>query len=218
MLKCVIFDMDGTIADTQPLCLAAFQAALAAIGGREFTEAEITAVYGPSEDGCLKALAGDRGATEGLKIYLEYYQAHHQRLCPAPFPGIREIFDLVEARGAALALITGKSAPSLALDLAVFGLENRFRIIKTGHSESADKPSDMRAVLAKLGLDPGEAVYVGDAPTDITSARAVGLPILAAAWAPGTETERLRSLGPDRLFLAVEDLAAHLEKVLGPQA
>ena len=211
MFKCVIFDMDGTIADTQPLCLAAFQAALLATGGREFTEAEITAVYGPSEDGCLRALVGDR-AEEGLKIYLDYYRAHHQLVCPAPFPGMRRVFDLVETRGAALALITGKSAASLALDLAVFGLENRFRVIKTGHSERADKPSDMRAVLAELGLDPGEAVYVGDAPTDITSARAVGLPILAAAWAPGTETERLRSLGPDRLCPTVEDLAAYLEK------
>jgi len=217
MLKCVIFDMDGTIADTQPLCLASFQAALAATGGREFTEAEITATYGPSEDGCLRALIGDR-AEEGLKVYLEYYQAHHQRLCPAPFPGIGLVFDLVEARGAALALITGKSEASLALDLALFGLEKRFRIIKTGHSESADKPADMRAVLAELGAAPEEAVYVGDAPTDITSARAVGLPILAAAWAPGAEKDRLRSLKPDRLFLSVEDLAAYLEKILGPHA
>jgi phosphoglycolate phosphatase/pyrophosphatase PpaX len=207
--------MDGTIADTQPLCLAAFQAALAATGGREFTEAEITAVYGPAEVGCLRALVGDR-AEEGLKIYLEYYQAHHQQLCPAPFPGIGLVFDLVEARGAALALITGKSAASLALDLTLFDLEKRFRISKTGHSEGADKPTDMRAVLAELGLRPGEAVYVGDAPSDITSARAVGLPILAAAWAPGAEKDRLRSLGPDQLFLSVEDLAAYLEKVLGP--
>jgi phosphoglycolate phosphatase/pyrophosphatase PpaX len=121
---------------------------------------------------------------------------------------------LVEARGAILALITGKIAASLAMDLALFGLENRFRIIKTGHSEGADKPADMRAVLAELGLGPEEAVYVGDAPSDITSARTVGLPILAAAWAPGTEIDRLRSLGPDRLFLTVADLAAYLEEVL----
>jgi phosphoglycolate phosphatase/pyrophosphatase PpaX len=213
MLKCVIFDMDGTIADTQPLCLAAFQAALLATGGREFSEGEITAVYGPSEGGCLRALVGDR-AEEGYKIYLEYYQAHHQRICPAPFPGMRQVFDLVEARGAALALITGKSAASLALDLAVFGLEKRFQIVKTGRPEGADKPADMRAVLSELGLEPGEAVYVGDAPTDITSARAAGLPILAAAWAPGTETDRLRGLEPDGLFFAVEDLAGYLRENL----
>jgi phosphoglycolate phosphatase/pyrophosphatase PpaX len=213
MLKCVIFDMDGTIADTQPLCLAAFQAALLATGGREFSEAEITAVYGPSEGGCLRALVGDR-AEEGLKIYLADYQAHPQRICPAPFPGMRRIFDLVEARGAALALITGKSAASLAQDLAVFGLEERFQIVKTGRPEGADKPADMRAVLSELGLKPDEAVYVGDAPTDITSARAAGLPILAAAWAPGTETDRLRSLEPDHLFFAVEELAGYLRENL----
>ena len=213
MLKCVMFDMDGTIADTHPLCLAAFRAALAATGGREYTEAEITATYGPSEEGCLKTLVGDR-AGEALVTYLEYYQTHHKRLCPAPFPGIPEVFDLVRARGAALALVTGKCAPSLALDLAAFGLEERFQVIKTGHPEGADKPADMRAALRELGLGPGEAVYVGDAPSDIASARAAGLPILAAAWAPGAERDRLRSLGPDRLCLAVADLAGYLQEFL----
>jgi phosphoglycolate phosphatase/pyrophosphatase PpaX len=214
MLKCVMFDQDGTIADTHPLCLAAFKAALKIAGGREFTDAEILATYGPSEEGCLKALVGDRAA-EGLKIYLEYYQAHQRLICPAPFPGLRQVLDLVRARGAALAIITGKCAASLALDLAAFDLEDRFRIIKTGRLEGADKPADMRAVLAELGLRPEEAVYVGDAPTDITSARAVGLPVLAAAWAPGAERERLRSLGPDRLCLTVAELAAWLEEAFG---
>jgi phosphoglycolate phosphatase/pyrophosphatase PpaX len=210
MLKCVMFDMDGTIADTQPLCLAAFQAALAEVSGREFTEAEITATYGPSEDGCLRSLVGDR-STEALRIYLEYYRAHHQRFCPGPFPGMLEIFDLVRAGGAALALITGKSAASLALDLAAFGLEKRFDIIKTGRPEAADKPADMRDVLAELGLSPGEAVYVGDAPTDVSSARAAGLSIWAAAWAPGADREGLKNLAPDRLCLSVTDLAEALK-------
>ena len=215
MLKCVMFDMDGTIADTEPLCLAAFQAALAVTGGRDFTKAEITSTYGPSEEGCLRALVGDR-AGEGLEIYLEHYQAHHRRLCPAPFPGIAEVFDLVLARGAALALITGKSAASLAFDLAAFGLKKWFKIIKTGRPEGADKPADMRAVLDELALAPGEAVYIGDAPADITSARAAGVSILAAAWAPGADKDRLRSLGPDRLCLTVADLAASLLEALPP--
>ena len=215
MLKCVMFDMDGTIADTEPLCLAAFQAALAVTGGRDFTKAEITSTYGPSEEGCLKALVGDR-AGEGLKIYLEYYRAHHRRLCPAPFPGLLEVFDLVEARGAALALITGKSAASLALDLAAFGLEKRFRITKTGRPEGADKPADMRAVLQELGLASEEAVYIGDAPTDITSARVAGVSIWAAAWAPGADRDRLRSLGPDRLCLTLAELAGCLLETLPP--
>jgi phosphoglycolate phosphatase/pyrophosphatase PpaX len=214
MLKCVMFDMDGTIADTHPLCLAAFQAALEKAGGREYTKAEITATYGPSEDGCLKALVGDR-AGEALVTYLEYYRAHHERLCPAPFPGIPEIFDLVRSRGAALALVTGKCAASLALDLAAFGFEKRFQVIKTGHPEGAGKPADMRAALWELGLRPEEAVYVGDAPEDVTSARAAGLSVLAAAWAPGTERDQLRRLSPDRLCLTVADLAGYLEKTLG---
>ena len=213
MLKCVMFDMDGTIADTQPLCLAAFRSALFRITGREFTEGEITATYGPSEGGCLRRLVGERSAL-ALEFYLEYYQANHHKLCSGPFPGMEGIFDLARAGGAALALITGKSAASLALDLAAFGLEERFDLIKTGRVEGGDKPADMRAVLAELGLLPEEAVYVGDAPSDITSARAAGLPIWAAAWAPAADREGLEALAPDRLCLSVEELADGLRETL----
>jgi phosphoglycolate phosphatase/pyrophosphatase PpaX len=213
MLKCVIFDLDGTIANTQPLCLAAFRAALKAVGSRELTDAEITATYGPSEEGCLRAMVGDR-AGEAIRVYLKYYKDNHERLCPAPFSGLLEIFDLARARGATLAIITGKSAASLAIDLAAFGLGKIFQIIKTGRPEGPDKPCDMRAVLNELGLEPREAVYVGDAPTDITGARTVGLSILAAAWAPGAEREHLMSLAPDRLCLTVADLADYLKENL----
>ena len=213
MLKCVMFDMDGTIADTQPLCLAAFRTALTGVSGRKFSDAEITAAYGPSEEGCLKSLIGPRYG-EAFRLYLKYYQAHHQRLCPAPFPGIREILDLVRGAGAHLVLITGKSAASLALDLAAFGLERRFDIIKTGRPEGGDKPADMRAVLTELKIPPLETLYVGDAPTDITSSRAAGLPVWAAAWAPGADREHLRNLAPDRLCLSVEDLADGLKEAL----
>lgn len=56
MLKAVLFDFDGTVGNTLPLCIAAFQKAITPLAGRSFSEREIVATFGPSEEGTIRAL------------------------------------------------------------------------------------------------------------------------------------------------------------------
>ena len=56
MLKAVIFDFDGTVCDTLPLCIAAFRKSIEPLAGRRFSDQEITATFGPSEEGTIRAL------------------------------------------------------------------------------------------------------------------------------------------------------------------
>lgn len=53
MIKAIIFDLDGTIGDTVPLCIAAFKKSVEPLAGRVFSEEDIVSTFGPSEEGTI---------------------------------------------------------------------------------------------------------------------------------------------------------------------
>jgi len=73
------------------------------------------------------------------------------------------------------------------------------------------KPEGIQLVInyfAELAKD--EIIYVGDAPSDITASRKVGIPVIAAAWAETAEPEKLKELQPDEIFYTITDFAEWL--------
>lgn len=87
MIKCVIFDMDGTLADTLPLCIESFRRSIEKLSGKILTDREIIETFGPSEEGVVKKLLPGN-YKEGLELYLQYYKELHGIMCPRPFDGI----------------------------------------------------------------------------------------------------------------------------------
>ena len=89
-----------------------------------------------------------------------------------------------------------------------------FDQVETGSPEGPNKPAGIRAVLERFRLLPAEAVYVGDAPSDIAAARSVGLTALGAAWMPGADPAALRPLQPAAIFDSVAGLRDDLTRRL----
>lgn len=210
MLKCVIFDLDGTIADTLPLCIAAFRQSVESILGKSISDNEIVATFGPSEEGTIQALTPDF-FTEGLANYLESYRQLHS-MCQQPFDGIIDLLSELKECGLLLALVTGKGIKSLNISLDIFGISKYFDAIETGSPKGPSKPEGMRKVLNKLGLKPYEAVYIGDAPNDIVSAHEVSIPVIAAAWANTAEASELKKYMPDKICYSIAELHDYLLK------
>ena len=204
MLKAVIFDFDGTLADTLPLCIKAFRMAIEPHLNRTVSDAEIIATFGPSEEGTIQSLIPDR-FTEGLSAYHEYYTTYHPEF-PTLFEGMDEVLTLLRENRVRLALVTGKALKSALISLEFYQIQHFFEHIGHGDLTKVHKTNNIRRILAEWNLEPDEVVYVGDAPSDITACRAAGVPILAAAWAPTAEPDVLRSLEPDELFLSVDEL------------
>jgi len=202
----VLFDLDGTLGDTLPVCYAAFRQVFQRRLGLTFTNQEIHSRFGPSEEGVIEALVSDdpEGA---IGEYFSAYRAEHRR-CRRPFDGIGKILDDYRRDGVRMAVVTGKGPRSAEISLEVFGLDGFFEFVEAGSAEGAVKPEGMRRILAEWGLPAEEVLSVGDSPSDVRSAREVGLIAGAAGWAPGTDVAGLRTQEPDVFFGRVEELAS----------
>ncbi|MFD1143180.1 HAD family hydrolase [Larkinella insperata] len=212
MLKAVIFDFDGTLADTLPLCIKAFRMAIEPHLSRTVSDEEIIATFGPSEEGTIKSLIPDR-FDEGLSAYHEYYTSYHSEV-PTLFEGVEELLALLRQRGVRLALVTGKALKSALISLDFYRIKDCFEQIGHGDLTKGHKAKNIRRILTEWGLEPDEVVYVGDAPSDITACREAGVAIVSAAWAATAEPDLLRSMEPDALLFSVPDLQRWLEAKL----
>lgn len=211
MLRNIIFDLDGTIGDTLPLCIAAFQRSIEPLAGRTVSEEEIVATFGPSEEGTIRKLIPDF-YQQGVESYLKHYVELHG-MCRSPFPGMQEVLDAARRKNIRLSMVTGKGARSTEITLNQFGIRHYFESIETGSPEGPRKAEGIANVLSQLSLPPEQCIYVGDAPSDIAAARACGVPAIAAAWANTADKERLLEMRPDRLFTNIPDFLAYIEEV-----
>jgi pyrophosphatase PpaX len=202
-LKGVIFDLDGTLADTLPICILALQQALAAYTGKHFTAAEVRATFGPSEEGVLLQHIPDRW-TEALDTYIQAYEAEHYT-CTAPFPGITEALALASSRGVKLAVVTGKGPRSAVISLRQIGLQGHFDLVEAGSPDGPVKPKSIQKVLGRWGLPPAGVAYVGDTQQDMRDALAAGLIPIGAAWAATATVQPPSQDDAHLVFTTVDD-------------
>lgn len=193
--KAIIFDLDGTIADTLPLCIAAFKKSIEPILGKEISDEEIIATFGPSEEGTIRKLIPEQEEA-GVKAYLEYYKELHYT-CPVPFPGIKELLETLQSKAVHLAMVTGKGKHSTKISLEQFGLAQYFEVLETGSPDGPNKVNGIRSVLKRLQAAANECLYVGDAPSDVIYCNEIGIPIAAAAWAGTADIAALQALHPE---------------------
>lgn len=210
-ISAVIFDLDGTIADTLPLCTEAFRQSIEPLINRSVSNEEIIATFGPSEEGTIMLLAPGH-YEKGIAGYLSFYKSLHT-ICPLPFKGISALLDMLREKGIRIAMVTGKGIHSTAISLKQFGIGDYFEQVETGWMHGPRKPEGIESVLnCFAGIPKDEVIYVGDSPGDITASRKAGVAVIAAAWAETAEPEKLASLNPDELFYSVDEFSDWLSK------
>lgn len=207
-IRGVIFDLDGTLADTLPVCFAAFREVFREYLDTEHTDQEIRAMFGPSEEGVLQRSLGDRWQP-ALDSYLEHYDRLHAP-CDSPFEGVSELLATLRTQSIRLAVVTGKGPRSAAISLRRTGLAGVFEHVEAGSPSGGVKAECMQRVLAAWSLPPEQVLSIGDATADIRSAKAAGLHPVAAAWAGTADASELAALSPLALFDSVAALRAWL--------
>ena len=180
MTRAVVFDLDGTLADTAPDLRAAANAVLAAHGAAPLTLAETIGFIGHGAPALVAQMRRARGLPAEdeaamLQSLLERYaRSGHER--SRPYDGVPEALGMLGNEGIALGICTNKpEAPARSL-LAHLGLSDRFGAVIGGDSLPVRKPdpAPLRAALDALGAT--EALYVGDSEVDEATARAARVP------------------------------------------
>lgn len=200
-LKGIIFDFDGTIADTLPAIFTGFRYCLQTHLGREFSDQEIEALFGPTEEGLIKRLVPDRWQSCYADYLSEYRRSHPIK----PFPDLEQALILLQQAGVRLAIGTGKGKGSLLVSLDIVGLGHYFELLEVGSEQGAVKPEIIARILNTWELAANEVAYVGDAVYDVGAARKAGVVALSAAWADSADVAGIKAAQPDAMFRTVAE-------------
>lgn len=199
--------MDGTLGDTLPSILIALRETFARFAGRIYTDEEIVAMFGPSEEGIIRQHVPSDAYEPALQYYINRYAELH---ADQPFPGIRDLMRDLKDRGVRIAIATGKGPGTAAISMRAYGLEGYIDCLETGSAQGGVKPELIRRVLDCWGLPAHQVAYVGDAQSDMVDARIAGVLPIGAAWSqPASVTEA----DTPYLFTSVESLKMWLDSV-----
>jgi pyrophosphatase PpaX len=181
-LQGLIFDLDGTLADSLSATFDAFNHGITSQGGRRHTPAELMAHFGPGEGEIFARILGPEKAVTAYAACREYLD---QNLGRVPLhQGVPELLEELKTRGVPVSIVTGRSWNTTELILRHHGLLDRFVTVIANDHVGSPKPSPegIRLALARMGLEPSNAAYVGDTWVDIRAARSAGTLSVAATW------------------------------------
>lgn len=201
----VLFDLDGTLADTVDLILRCYRHTMRTHLGAELPDQRWLATLGTPLRDQLRDFA--RSADEA-RAMLETYERHQREIhdeLVRPFDGAVETVRALEAAGSAVAVVTSKRREMARRTLEACGLAGFFEVVITASDVTAGKPDPepVRKALAELEVAAGDGVvFVGDSPYDIRAGRSAGIRTAAALWGPFPRTE-LEAEGPDHLLESV---------------
>ncbi len=201
----VIFDLDGTLADSVPLIVASYQHAFTTVLGQPHDPDEIKTWIGQSLYGAFVRVAPDR-ADELFAAYTTWNEANTERLL-RPFPGVPELAQALVSAGVRTGVATSKREAPAAWALRLCGIADTMPLLVHHDSVAHHKPAPDALLLAAARVDaaPDACVYVGDAAVDVLAARHAGMAAIACTWGAGTRAD-IEAAGPDAVCESVADL------------
>lgn len=217
-MKLIIFDVDGTISDSQAQICAAMDWGFGQLGLPVPSRAAILSIVGLSLPQAVARLVPDEPPEVQEKIVAFYKESYmtHRKVEPAPlYPGAAELLHRLAGRDdVMLGVATGKSRRGLEALIAHHGLGGLFvtRQVADDHP-SKPHPSMVLAALAETGVSARDAVMIGDTTYDMEMGRAAGVTTMGVCWGYHPVSALVAS-GADRLVEDFAALDAALQEVL----
>jgi pyrophosphatase PpaX len=186
-----LFDLDGTLIDSIDLIFRAYRHT----AERHLAISPPDSVWreglGTPLRQQLSAVSEDPDLIEAMVVtYREYHFAHHEDSVKA-YPEMVEVVAALASRGARLGVVTSKLRMGAERGLITTGLMEFFHTIVSADEVSRPKPhpEPVFAALERLGIDAGNAVFIGDSPHDIAAGREAGVTTAGVLWGPFAREE-----------------------------
>lgn len=220
-MRLVIFDVDGTLVDSQGDIVASMGAAFDAVGRPMPDRAAILGIVGLSLDHAMLRLAPDAPDATRAEMVAQYKAAYHALRVQAGaassplYPGIGKVMDHLRAQNKTLlAIATGKSRRGLTALMENHGWAGVFQSLQVADDHpSKPHPSMIQTALAETGVAADRAVMIGDTTYDMDMSAAAGVAFIGVDWGYHPAAH-LRTAA--EIVTQAADLPAAITRTIGP--
>lgn len=215
----VLFDVDGTLVDSQGDIHAAMTCAYEDLGLDAPTREEVKSIVGLSLPVAMEALVPSLSTRERDRMVATYKESYMVLRAKAPiqetsplFPGIRDVLDWMRSEPwLLLGIATGKSQRGLDKLLAGHELDDFFITRQVAdHHPSKPHPSMVLTALSETGVDPDAVVLIGDTTFDMQMGRNAGIKTIGVSWG----YHPVDRLAADGIATKVEELPSLVSEIL----
>ncbi|WP_100374006.1 pyrophosphatase PpaX [Bacillus sp. FJAT-45037] len=209
-IKTLLFDLDGTLINTNELIIASFLHTLEHYKPGEYDREKVITFIGPPLADSFKTVDAER-YEEMIDFYRTHNHAFHDELV-REYEGVFETIKTLHEKGYNLAIVTTKIRKTALMGLKLMNLDSYFDVVvgldDVTHAKPHTEPLEL--ALERLGVTKEGAMMIGDSPHDIHAGKNLGIPTAGVSWSIKGE-EAIRALEPDYVLETMADLLDILE-------
>ncbi|MDF2373553.1 MAG: phosphoglycolate phosphatase [Rhizobiaceae bacterium] len=212
----IIFDLDGTLLHTAPDLMDSLNHTIDSLGLEPVHYEDMTFLVGSGARVMISRALELRGASTAahdqdklFDIFLNHYSASMPG-ASAPFPGLADALDRIGTAGMSMAVCTNKNEAMAQRLLELTGLRPLFAAVTGGDTFAVRKP-DAGHILGTIelaGADRSSAIMIGDSISDISAAKAAGIPSIGVPF--GYTDTPIEELNPDHIIAHYDELTVEL--------
>jgi pyrophosphatase PpaX len=183
MIKNIIFDMDGTLIDTNDLIIHTLNETAKKFIGRMLTKKELNSILGHFLEEQMKLISKNNDYKVMAKYYGEVYTKNQDKMTKE-FPGIKDTLKKLKELNCGLAIVSAKAMEGVMHGIEFLGIEKYIDVVVSASDVKKHKPDPEPLFMGmkKLGATKDDTLFIGDSPIDLQCGKNAGVKTVLVDW------------------------------------